>query len=382
MRLLRSIHRWLSIVVALFFILLAGTGLGLQFQPDLGEHIGPSRLSDAQIEAGFARALATVRATHPDARIGLVLMNVSIDAPSITIGLMARPKPGEADATPGIPGGPGDSLVIDPRSGRIVHPKDNLHGILLQIHSNLLLGPPGRWLFMTVGFVLLYLTLSGLVFYGDMLRLRIKRGLPAPFWQVPTSSGLGRAGVLWNIHRWVAPIAGFFLLVIAVSGIMMHSGPTGLDLWGGKIGLAGAALAPVPVVVPPDMTDRQLEQVLATGLALGSQQDAHPERLMNLDFNGNGPSTHIALTYHSDSQGMYSRIWDARSWESRKQLAPFKLFFFFLRLHRGDLFHTTGTVLNIATGIGLLLLSLSGLVMYSVMLGRRLARGARGLFWK
>jgi hypothetical protein len=164
--------------------------------------------------------------------------------------------------------------------------------------------------------------------------------------------------------------------VIAGTGLLMQTGPTGLRLW--PFGREGAAPGP-----PPGMssafTDEQLITLLERSIAAARKTDQEPEKLFMIDLNGGGNAARLALTYSSYEEGMYSRLYHAQNGQEYPQ--PKSLFFFLLRLHRGDLFHEPGVWTNIASGAALILLGMSGLLVYLMMLRRRIFLGKRGLFW-
>jgi uncharacterized iron-regulated membrane protein len=52
------------------------------------------------------------------------------------------------------------------------------------------------------------------------------------------------------------------------------------------------------------------------------------------------------------------------------------------RLHRGDYFGLTGRWMDLLTGLAILFLTISGMVMYLQLYRVRRKRGQRQLFWK
>ncbi len=53
-----------------------------------------------------------------------------------------------------------------------------------------------------------------------------------------------------------------------------------------------------------------------------------------------------------------------------------------LRLHRGDIIGKTGNAVSLVSGVALVVLCVTGAVLYGKMLLQRIQRGHRTIFWK
>jgi uncharacterized iron-regulated membrane protein len=177
----RTLHRWVSISLALFFVLIAATGVGLQLDmwiegkspPGSEPPLPPARgqpAADAQ--AAIARALAIVSEERP----GKPVTSVALDRMGKTVVI------GLKDSKPA-------SLKIDLASGAVspaVPPPGETRGwhyILQDLHAGYFAGPFGRVLSTLAGFGLLFLSFTGFMVYWNLFRRRWKTGRKGLFWR-------------------------------------------------------------------------------------------------------------------------------------------------------------------------------------------------------
>jgi uncharacterized iron-regulated membrane protein len=181
---MRQYHRWISIVAAVFLLVVSATGVILQVQKltgndaDAAEHgekdRGEAVLNTAMpspVYAGLvARTIDAVRTRVPNAPIASVALK------------------GEGDAIQGVvtlPGDPPRQLTIDARSGRILSDlRQDPDSLIKRIHSGAILGEPGVVLGILWGLALVVLSLTGGWVYISMYRRRRKAS--------------GKAGVFWR----------------------------------------------------------------------------------------------------------------------------------------------------------------------------------------
>ena len=178
---MRKLHRWLSIVAALFLLVVATTGVLLQIQKLTGgdeeherEHgevaadLATSPTS-AEYAAALARTLAAVNTRAPQAHIASVELRLAGDEPQ---GIVT------------MPGEPGRQIIVDARDGRIV--RDEEHegdSLLLRIHSGEILGEPGVVLGVLWGLALVTLSITGgFVYLGMYGKRRKAQGKGKVFW--------------------------------------------------------------------------------------------------------------------------------------------------------------------------------------------------------
>ena len=180
---MRQYHRWVSVLAAVFLLVVSATGVILQVQKlggndaDAPEQDDKNRVEDGLTTAMpspvyaalIARTLETARARAPNSPITSVSLK------------------GEAGGIHGeviLPGDPPRQLTIEARSGRLIgdvrHEKDSL---ILRIHSGAILGEPGVVLGVLWGSALVILSITGGWVYLAMYRRRLKAsGKGGLFW--------------------------------------------------------------------------------------------------------------------------------------------------------------------------------------------------------
>jgi uncharacterized iron-regulated membrane protein len=127
---IRQLHRWLSIIPAIFFMLIALTGIAMQV--DMWINPPPGKPSAATISS-----------------------NDLTPAPSVTAVSAVKP--------------PEQSI--------------NWHYLLQDIHAGYILGPTGRVINVLCGVIFLILSITGTWVYIDMFRRRLKSGKWQFFWR-------------------------------------------------------------------------------------------------------------------------------------------------------------------------------------------------------
>ena len=179
---MRQYHRWVSLIAALFLLVVASTGVILQVQKltgadaDAAEHGDKDRaaaLTTAMPSPAYAalltRTLDAARARAPNSPIASVSLK------------------GDGNGIQGVvmlTGDPPRQLTIDARSGRLV--KDETRdpdSLILRIHSGAILGEPGVVLGVLWGSALVILSVTGAWVYLVMYRRRRKAsGKGGLFW--------------------------------------------------------------------------------------------------------------------------------------------------------------------------------------------------------
>jgi uncharacterized iron-regulated membrane protein len=181
---MRQYHRWISIVAAMFLLVVSATGVILQVQKltgndtDAAEHgdkdRGEAALTTAMPSPAYAalvsRTLDAARTRIPNSPVASITLK------------------GEGDEIQGIvtlPGDPPRLLTIDARSGRILSDvRQDPDSLIKRIHSGAILGEPGVVLGILWGLALVILSLTGGWVYISMYRRRRKAS--------------GKAGVFWR----------------------------------------------------------------------------------------------------------------------------------------------------------------------------------------
>ncbi len=193
---MRTLHRWLGLVLGLILAVVAATGLYLQFEPYFfprpegpSDGGGPSRgvavgppVDVASAPVHIERALALAVASAGDADVGAIELRRTAEGrvqATVTFTGASAPRAMVVDlesggvspaaSEGGAPRGPGGA-------GR------ELHEFIQHLHTGEQFGPVGKWIGIVSGFALVFFSISGLVLYFEMLSRRAQQGRKAPFW--------------------------------------------------------------------------------------------------------------------------------------------------------------------------------------------------------
>ena len=178
----RQLHRWTSLPLILFLMLVLVTGVYLQVEEVAGlagEEAGdPSAastpaapLTPEQIAAQLDDAIAKARATEPDFVPKRIELTIEPSQQSTRLAVQPRG---------------GAFVEVDHASGQVkaeMNPSIPLHVIFIRLHTGAMLGPFGIVIVFLSSLVLLFLAVSGGVLYWQMWRNRAGRGRGALFWK-------------------------------------------------------------------------------------------------------------------------------------------------------------------------------------------------------
>ena len=173
---MRQIHRWISLVAALFLLVVATTGVILQVQRLTGEDEDHDRdapkalaISAEAYAPMFAKTIEVARGREPKRPIASIELQLAGDEPKGVVTF---------------PGDPGRQITVDPRDGKVL--KDEAHeaeSLILRIHSGEILGEPGVVLGVFWGSALVVLSITGFIVYLELYRRRRKAsGKSGLFW--------------------------------------------------------------------------------------------------------------------------------------------------------------------------------------------------------
>jgi uncharacterized iron-regulated membrane protein len=173
---MRQIHRWISIVAAVFLLIVATTGVILQVQRLTGEDKDRDRDAPKALAIAadayapmFARTLEVARARAPDQPVASIALQLAGDEPQGVVTF---------------PGDPGRQITVDARDGKVLKDeKYEAESLVLRIHSGEILGEPGVVLGVFWGSALVLLSLTGIWVYLELYRRRRKAsGKSRLFW--------------------------------------------------------------------------------------------------------------------------------------------------------------------------------------------------------
>ncbi len=347
-------HRWVGVALALFLALQGLSGAALAFR-DVGNLLlhGPAlRVVPAGEPLPVSALLDAVRAAHPGARVARV------EYPA---------GPGRAFLFRLADGRGARYASVDPYSGAVLRSAP-LYAwpveLLAQWHDNMLLGGPGA---NAVG--LLGLGLLAMAATGPVLWWPGARRLGSAF-TVRLGSGSYRA--VLDLHRVPGAVLAAVLLLGALTGIAMA--------WRGPVLAAlGTVLptapSPAPTVPPGDGPVMGLDAVVAL-----VRQDAGGLPVRNLRLLGPGGT--LVHVYLEDGgagpPGAARQAWaDARTGAILARAggpgtpAGDALLEWMLPVHSGVVAGTAGRLLVAVAGLGLAMLSITGLWVWTRKRGFR-----------
>lgn len=190
MRAVRKYHRWVGLVAGFFFLIIAGTGLGLHIDQTIGTgefargptlppkpvRTGAQLPTVSSANAFVANGLRNIEARHAGLRVLEVHSNYG-GRTTKGYALMSDPrsagdKPLRIDLTTGA------SLADPPELG------GKWHLILQEIHAGRQFGWAGAVVSILSGLGLPFLAASGLWLYTEMYRRRWKARKKALFWDL------------------------------------------------------------------------------------------------------------------------------------------------------------------------------------------------------
>lgn len=177
----RQLHRWASLPLILFLMLVLVTGVYLQIEEVAGlageasepaPAAAPAKpLTPEQIAAQLAAAIAKAREAEPD--FSPRRIELTIEPGQQVTRLAVQPRGGAY-------------VEVDHASGEVkseMNPEMPLHVIFIRLHTGAMLGTAGILIVFVSSLVLLFLAVSGGVLYWQMWRNRAGRGRGALFWK-------------------------------------------------------------------------------------------------------------------------------------------------------------------------------------------------------
>ncbi|WP_206240515.1 PepSY-associated TM helix domain-containing protein [Novosphingobium terrae] len=396
-------HRICAVFAAVLLIYVAATGTGIELadmrallthapesDPDMQmmrQHIygppnyavvsapdysAPALPEGTDYAAGIARATALGRAAAPGEPLRLVELRGGQDgrlAGHVQMG--ARQMIFDLISGTRLP----DSFLPPPQPGRgFASTRSNFK----MLHRFLFL-PWGTAINGIAAIGLAIMIFTGLAHYLKLYRARARMGRRAPWW---------KGGDLWRqLHRWIAVTASLFVIWLTVSGLLLSLDNVGANIHTALNGARASSAFDGDQSSP--LNDAQLAPMLATTLsAFHRQQPGTGIKVLRLrSFVGYPQGVVIAAdaetTQHvyNANTGAAMKMWEPgypdlsfpSGWELHQALK---------RFHRGDMFGLTGRWLVLLSGLSLLYLSVSGVVMYLQLWQRRRKNGRSELFWK
>jgi uncharacterized iron-regulated membrane protein len=253
------------------------------------------------------------------------------------------------------------------------------HNAVKAVHRMTAYGPWATVITVVVGLALCTFLVTGMWLYLRLFAARARLGRQGVFWL---------AGGWWrSLHRCIAVAASAWVLVVAVSGTWLTVEGLGIAIYvfthnGQRIGVRVDASSP--------LQDLQLPSQLKTTLeAHAEAMAAVPIKVLRLRYfagmpqgviiSGAGDSEAQQSVYNS-ATGRVAREWEP-GYPPTGYLFGWQVHENVKRIHRGDYFGLTGRWLDLLTGLSIVFLALSGVVMYFNLWNQRRRSGRRSLVW-
>ena len=287
----------------------------------------------------------------------------------------------------------GDQVVrVDPAADTVhivppappPKPVQSWHATLKSWHRLWALGDRMLWINALVGIGLMIMIASGLRLYFQLLSARHRMGRRGAFWR--------NGGWLRSLHRGIAIVAAVPLLVVSITGTLLSFDSFAFGIYRSlhRSELVGG-------FAPPGMVDDQsspmsadeVPGMLTTTLqAFRRDHPATPIKVLRLRYFAGVPQG-VIVTGGADVQQLVYNSHSGRRVGMSGPTYPFagfplgwQLHETIKRIHRGDILGLPGRLLDVAAGLSLAFLSISGLLMYVDLLRRRRKAGRKGLFWR
>ncbi|HAE02500.1 MAG TPA: peptidase [Rhodospirillaceae bacterium] len=238
------LHKWTSLVCTVFMLMLCLTGLPLIFHDEieslLEEDQALPEMPDGTPLKSLDEALQTALDAYPGER-GL-FMSFDIDRPvvNVTTGPVARSTLEQMHIT-----------SIDLRTAEIVGAitDDGIMHFILDLHTDMFLGPWGEYFLGLMGFLMILAIVSGVVVYTPFmrrldfgtLRVRGRRDVPTPAGDAQSASATVPAGPApakrvarktWlDLHNLLGIVTVMWLTVVTVTGVIQTISTPLVDLW-------------------------------------------------------------------------------------------------------------------------------------------------------
>lgn len=206
-----AIHKWTSLVCAVFLLLFCLTGLPLIFKHELRELLSedpPYAVLPADTpRASLDAVVAAARKRHPD-HVPMFVF-VDDDEPKVTVGMLPSPTAPPAQTR---------QLKFDARTGELLKETEpaaasgpDFLDVMLRLHRDLFAGLAGELFLGAMGLVFAASVVSGVVLYAPFMR-RLEFGTVR--WR------RGRRLRWLDLHNLMGIVTTAWVLVVAVTGVL------------------------------------------------------------------------------------------------------------------------------------------------------------------
>lgn len=212
------VHRWISLLVTLPFLILCLSGTVLIFHDEIDIAMGnvPAASTAAASERPLADSIAAIQSAFPDKRIISAGLDPDEHPGMLTAYIAPVEDTGYEHARP---------VFADIATATIVpspDPANTLTGFLLKLHSEWFLGTTGRLLGALLALLVLIALLSGLVVYAPYVK-RIAFGV--------LRRGKGPRPFQLDLHNFIGAVVLGWAVVVSATGVLLGLSTTALGVW-------------------------------------------------------------------------------------------------------------------------------------------------------
>ena len=272
MRIFYQIHRWVSLVCALFFLMLAVTGLPMLFRDQLRAwntvNLPPASapMPQAEIWNSLPEGFAAIEAYFPNKEV----LAVTPNAADGTLHFSVQTRGVKSTARTHMRMG-GEQIMYDVRTGNVFNRKDRIYRFTTvesMLHWAHLLhtqlgsaGMAGKHFLALMCILAVLSILSGLFLYGPMMKGialgTLRRGSTRMRWS--------------DWHKFVSVFALVFAVVLCVSGVMIAAYSAGVKHYHRDAHMAAmTALSDLPAA----------ETALSPAEAYRTVHEAFPDKII------------------------------------------------------------------------------------------------------
>lgn len=342
-KIIYKLHKYSGVTLGIFMFLLAFSGIIITFREELLPVVYPEfRIKTAEIELPPVEILRNAQANLPGKTVSSLYASGAPDEASLI--LFRDPE----RTLPGI-------LVMNPYTGKAIEQMplwQNAFAVALFFHANFFLGKTGEWAVGILGFILVLFVVSGVIIWLPKTQVlnRFKK----------TFKGRGNPQ---KLHHQFGLILAIPLLISGLTGFL-----TIFDLsYQVMRPLNGDAHRPEEMAV---VRTCDFEQDLAALSVLNSEQ---LKNLISIHLCGK-KNAYLRVSYGHDSRHPsdgYARILIdpatreiVQSFDSSKDPASWNYKRLLIYpIHSGEIFGLTGKIIVFLSGIGLMIIFVSGILL-------------------
>jgi uncharacterized iron-regulated membrane protein len=337
------------------------------------DYTAPALPASLDYESTIARAAQLGRAAVPGADLRLVEVRTYAGGIAVHVQMNERHIAFDPDTGSQLPGA---ALPMPPLPNSFTSARQDFKAL----HRFNFLGSSATVPDLLAGLAFIVLIVTGVIHYLRVFRQRRKIGKAAFFW---------RGGDWWReLHRWASMLSVVVVVSLSITGTLLAINSVGSTLYQ-KLHPRHGGPNPFASDYSTPMRDSELAPM--TSATLTAFHRATPQlgiKVFRLRyFSGYAQGIVVAadrdstqLVYDTStgaemglSEKGYPEMGFPFGWEWNQRLK---------RIHRGDIAGMSGRWIVTISGLALVYLSISGLVLYFQAWRRRARSGRRSLLWK